>query len=83
MKTISAADANRQFSRILREVANGDTVVVTSRGNPVVRIESVRPTQTQENRTARQEAWKAHIARLRMQPSLGLGRITRDEIYED
>jgi prevent-host-death family protein len=38
MKTVSAAEANRQFSRILREVRAGETVLVTSRGEPVAKI---------------------------------------------
>ena len=35
MKTVTAAEANRQFSTGLREVAHGESVLVTSRGKPV------------------------------------------------
>ncbi len=35
---VSAADANRRFSRILREVRDGRSYVVTSHGTPVARI---------------------------------------------
>ena len=38
MKTVSAAQANRQFSALLRDVARGVQVVVTSRGRPAARI---------------------------------------------
>ena len=38
MKTIAAAQANRQFSALLREVAQGTEVTVVSRGRPVARI---------------------------------------------
>src|SRR5689334_7940563 len=37
-KTISAAEANRQFSRILRDVTSGQSYVVTSHGRPVARL---------------------------------------------
>jgi antitoxin (DNA-binding transcriptional repressor) of toxin-antitoxin stability system len=36
MKTISAADANRHFSRVLREVSQGEHVTVVSRGRPKI-----------------------------------------------
>jgi prevent-host-death family protein len=38
MKTISAADANRHFSSLLRDVATGEVVTVVSRGKPVAVI---------------------------------------------
>ena len=38
MKTISAADANRYFSSLLRDVATGEVVTVVSRGKPVAVI---------------------------------------------
>jgi len=37
-ETISAAAANRQFSRILRGVQEGRSFLVTSHGKPVARI---------------------------------------------
>eukprot|EP01037_Dinobryon_pediforme_P022129 gene22129-23184_t len=38
MKTVSAAEANRQFSKLLREVAAGETIEITSHGQPVAKI---------------------------------------------
>ena len=32
MRTVTAADANRQFSSVLREVSQGETFTVVSRG---------------------------------------------------
>jgi prevent-host-death family protein len=37
-KTISAADANRNFSRLLRDVREGGEHVITSHGKPVARL---------------------------------------------
>jgi prevent-host-death family protein len=37
-EAVSAADANRRFSELLRNVRNGKSVVVTSHGKAVARI---------------------------------------------
>ena len=37
-KTVSAADANRKFSQLLREVRQGSSYVVTSHGRPLAQI---------------------------------------------
>lgn len=78
MKTVSAAEANRHFSKILREVREGETVVVTSRGEPVARI-----VPTGNEVPDRSEALKRLFARLDSQPALNLPRIRRDELHDD
>jgi len=42
MKTISAGDANRHFSNLLREVATGEVITVFLRGKPVATIAPAR-----------------------------------------
>ena len=37
MRTVTAADANRQFSSVLHEVSQGETFTVVSRGRTGVR----------------------------------------------
>lgn len=37
-RTVSAAEANRQFSEILGQAAEGETVVITRRGKPVAQL---------------------------------------------
>ena len=81
MKIVSAADANRHFSQILRDLRGGETVVVTSRGKPVARIEAV--CESEQKEAERQKAWEAHIARLRSQTPMNLGTFNRDELYDD
>lgn len=81
MKTVSAADANRHFSQILRDVKAGETVLVTSRGKPVARIEPAEPDEIR--RVEREAAWKALLHRLDSQPALNLGKFNRDELYDD
>ncbi len=74
-KVIQAAEANRRFSRILREVREGDSYTVTSRGQPVARIV---PAHVDDRAAAR----KRLLDRLEKQPALRLGRWTRDELYD-
>jgi prevent-host-death family protein len=77
-ETISAADANREFSRLLREVREGNSFVVTSHGRPVARIVPIS-----QSGSAREEAKQKLLERLRRQPVLNAGRWTRDELYDD
>ena len=79
MKTVTAAEANRQFSKILRDVEGGEEVTITSHGRPVARMSPIR-TRTREERTA---AFERLMERLRNQAALNLPRITRDDIYDD
>ena len=75
---LSAADANRKFSAILRGAREGRTYIVTSHGRPVARIV---PAGQSGGTTDRARA--ALIARLEKQPVVTAGRWTRDELYED
>jgi prevent-host-death family protein len=77
MRNVSAADANRHFSRLLRDVQAGETVTVTSRGVPVATIKPAG-SAGEEAKTARQ----ALLARLQNQPAAGV-TWSRDELYED
>ena len=77
-EAVSAADANRKFSLILRSVREGHSYVVTSHGRPVARI---IPADRRE--TIATGARKALLCRLERQPTVNAGQWTRDELYED
>jgi len=77
-EVISAADANRRFSVLLRRVREGRSYVVTSQGKPVARL---IPVGTHENVAS--GARVALLSRLENQPVVQVGRWTRDELYED
>ena len=78
MKTVTAAEANRQFSSMLREVAQGGRVLVTSRGKPVATLEPVRRTAT-----ARASAAKRRLlARLSAVKPVGARDWARNELYD-
>lgn len=78
-ESVTAADANRNFSQILRHVREGKSFVVTSHGVPVARI--VPTSQEAAFMTAAQESL---MARLHSQPVQVLGeRWSRDDLYEN
>ncbi len=73
---VAAADANRAFSRLLREVReDGQSFTVTSHGKPVARILPV----TAE--PARAAARATLLARLATQPVAQAAPWTRDDLY--
>lgn len=76
--TISAADANRKFSMMLRRVREGHSYVVTSHGRPVARIVPV-DTADRVSSTARATL----LERLKAAPVLTIGRWTRDDLYDE
>lgn len=79
MKTVTAAEANRQFSAVLREVAQGERITVTSRGKPVATIEPIGPAA----RVPRIGAAKRRLlARLAQVAVAGRRDWTREDLYE-
>lgn len=79
MKTFSAAEANRQFSAVLREVAQGERVLVTSRGKPVATIEPVRQRGGAAQAGAAKRRLLEHLAKVKASGRRGW---SRDELYD-
>jgi len=77
MKTITAAEANRQFSRVLRDVGQGEVFTVLSRGKAVATIAPVKSGDVR-----RHAAKAALVDRLHKQEASGERNWTRDELYE-
>lgn len=79
-KSVSAAEANRKFSELLRGVREGRSYTVTSHGRPVARI-----VPASANDHGAERARTSLLARLERQPAMGTAarRWTRDELYED
>ena len=78
-KNVTAAEANRNFSALLRGVREGRTYVITSHGKPVA---TFGPFGAADK--VRAAAKNVLMERLRTQPSSGpIGTWTRDELYED
>lgn len=78
METVSAADANRRFSELLRVVKSGQSVIVTSHGRAVAKIVPI----VEDERTTEQ-ARSVLFRRLRSERAVHVGRWTRDELYDE
>lgn len=74
---ISAADANRYFSSLLRRVRAGHHITVTNHGKPVAKI--VPASSDSDQRAAAREEL---FARLEREPTVDIGQWSRDELYE-
>ncbi len=75
---ISASDANRSFSSLLRQVAQGQRFTVLSHGRPVATI-----APAQEAKATRAASRRALLARLAQQPATGAPRSwQRDDLYD-
>ena len=77
-KAVTAADANRKFSKLLRAVREGQSYVVTSHGTAVARVVPL-----QKNTGIARSARAALIKRLRSERVARVGRWSREELYED
>jgi len=77
-KAVSAADANRKFSKLLRTIREGHSYVVTSHGKPVAKIVPV-----EKNDAVTPGARSALLKRLRSEPVVSIDPWSRDELYED
>ncbi len=83
MKTVSAAEANRQFSNLMRGVVAGETVVVTSHGRPLVKIVPASEPIADEDAVQRKLAKQRLMEYLRSRPRQPAVTWTREELYED
>jgi len=82
MRTVTAREANQSFSKVLAEVENGETVLITKRGKPVAKLVREYGDKLDD------PEWQAAYARfvdgleqLRAQPDDGfrLGKITDED----
>jgi prevent-host-death family protein len=77
MPAVSAADANREFSKLLRRVREGQSYVITSHGRAVAKIVPISGDEK-----VRAAARATLFTRLRRQRGVNIGRWTRDELYD-
>ena len=78
--TVTATEANRSLSRLLREVERGKRVVITSHGRKVaIMSPAEEQAPTREQRLAALEILKQRWA---TQPHITIGPWTREELYE-
>lgn len=78
--TVSAAEANRSFSKLMRVVEEGTEVTVTSHGKPKLKMVPVVDEQAERER--RRAAWDRLRERLKSQEPVVIGPWTRDDLYD-
>lgn len=74
-KAISATDANQRFSELLRDVAEGQSYTVMSRGRAVARVLPV-------DRDEERRSVNRLLRFVRQLPVRHAGRWSRDDLYE-
>jgi len=79
MKTVSAAEANRSFSKLLGGVDKGEAFLITSRGRPVAKL---IPAADDGEKLRKEAARQRLLDSLTKRPILNLPRVSRDEIYD-
>lgn len=77
-KLVSAAEANRNFSQLLRTVREGKVYIVTAHGRPVAKIMPV-----DEDENVSKKARASLLKRLRSERVVTIGPWCRDELYEE
>ena len=80
MRIISLTTANRNFSKIIKEVEQGEVFVVTRRGRPVAKL-----TPHKLDKTVDPEwfaAYESLMTLLEEGAHLGGFKINRDELYD-
>jgi prevent-host-death family protein len=77
-KVITATNANRGFSELLRQVEDGQTVEITNHGRTVAYV--VPPSTIKPNREAAKQRLLDYF---RSRPGIEVQPWTRDELYED
>lgn len=78
-ETVSAAEANRSFSKLLRGVRKGRSYVVTAHGAPVAKLVPIRVGDEQDLK-ARRDAFLDELAK---RPIQKIAPWTRAELYDD
>lgn len=78
-RTVSAADANRQFSEILGQATSGQTVIITKRGQPVAQLV---PYDRAAAKDGGGTAWNRLFQTLEDGVDLGGEQFDRDALYD-
>ena len=80
MRTVSLMTANKEFSKLIREVERGEELVITRRGVPIARLlPHLGDRKSDPTWTA---AYQRMMARLEEGASLGGLKVRREELFD-
>lgn len=81
MKTVSARQANHEFSALLSRAERGEEILITKRSKPVAVLSPYRPpAMTAERQKAIQHA--IHVMKKGLPWGDALSRFTRDDMHD-
>ena len=81
MRTVSIREANQSFSRLVKEVEAGETVVITRQGKPVVEMNPRKASRLDDPELrAAFERWSAHLREWKGD-GYRVGKITEEDKY--
>ena len=80
MKTISLTTANKNFSKMIKDVEQGEIFVVTRRGRPVAKLTPHILDKTTDPEWV--AAYESLMSQLEEGAHLGGLKINRDELYD-
>ena len=80
MRSVPLMTANQAFSKLIKEVEQGEDFVITRRGRPIAKLVAHRADKTADPKWA--AAYRRMMARLEDGASLGGLRVTRDDLYD-
>jgi antitoxin (DNA-binding transcriptional repressor) of toxin-antitoxin stability system len=80
--TVTATEANRSFSRLMRKVREGAHIDITSHGETFAEIRPKQIALDEAEHQRRVEAWARHRAKLEARAFKVIGPWTRAELYE-
>lgn len=78
-RTVTATEAKQNFSRLLREAAAGETVMITQRGPPSVRMTRM---SEEDALVAQADAVEEALVELRARPNIAAGPWRREDLSE-
>jgi prevent-host-death family protein len=80
VRTVSLMTANQEFSKLIKEVEQGESFLITRRGRSIARLVPHTADKTADPDWA--AAYQRMMARLEEGASLGGLKVDRDDLYD-
>jgi prevent-host-death family protein len=77
---ISLREANQHFSHYISEVEQGSEIIITRRGQPIVKLSPIA--KKRKLTASQQKTWNQLLTQLRKGYSLGKEKFDREQLHE-